>query len=647
LAGVVLLLCAGPGTVERAASAPDWLAAARQVDTGALGAGSPAVVIGEWTDFNVDATGKFVETERRALRVLNLKQADRYLQAVGYENSDESVVSIQAWSISSSGRVLQTEKKNLATESSFPGFVLFSDNRVKVLSIAGAEDGAVVGYEIVRSGRLPLEGERFMLEGRLPVRLGEVHVSIPSGSLRWFVNHPDRVEVVSQSPNAASFRSQNRPAIEPEDGAPPFQTVAAAVFVNYDPKGSAAVQTWEDAGRAIHPLLSGAEKPAPEIATEVENLSAGQADLLAKLNAAYTFVSREIRYVAVEIGIGGFQPHPAADVFRNKYGDCKDKATLLLTMLDHIGLRGYPALVGTRGDVEADPSVPTLATFDHMVVALPVSADLQPAVERFSSYDPQSHILWIDPTSETDPLGQLPDMDQGVFALISYPDRGDLRRIPESPASQNGVEYQATIQLGRDGSGAATVEEKYFGDSNASRHSFYRNLSQDEMRRAFEARVTRYANQAAFATASVSGTQDNSGQIVEKFSFNGLFANASTGDSWFFQPLFLSGISVPEISPQPRVLPLEMGSPYHIKGEYRIILPAGMHVGSVPQESSVESDFGSLDVDYSANGNVVLADFDLSFTMSRIPPEKFEAFRGFVNAVRRAGQVRLRAMSAQ
>ena len=180
---------------------------------------------------------------------------------------------------------------------------------------------------------------------------------------------------------------------------------------------------------AIHPLLSGAEKPAPEIATEVETLSAGQADLLAKLNAAYTFVSRQIRYVAVEIGIGGFQPHPAADVFRNKYGDCKDKATLLLTMLDHLGLRGYPALVGTRGDIEADPAAPTLATFDHMIVALPITADLESAVAHFSAYDAQSHILWIDPTSETDPLGQLPEMDQGVYSLISYPDRGELHGL--------------------------------------------------------------------------------------------------------------------------------------------------------------------------------------------------------------------------
>ncbi len=77
--------------------------------------------------------------------------------------------------------------------------------------------------------------------------------------------------------------------------------------------------------------------------------------------------------MAIEIGVGGYQPHPAADVFKNKYGDCKDKATLLITMLGHIGLRGYPALVGTRGDIEADPKTPTLATFDHMIVALPGS----------------------------------------------------------------------------------------------------------------------------------------------------------------------------------------------------------------------------------------------------------------------------------
>jgi hypothetical protein len=482
------------------------------------------------------------------------------------------------------------------------------------------------------------------LEGWLPLRLSELHVAVPAGSLRWFINHPDRVEVVSQSPAGAFFRTANRPALPREASAPPFDSLAATVFVNYDAKGTNAVQSWDDAGRAIHPLLSGAEKPSPEITRQVEDLSSGETELLAKLDALYTFVSRQVRYVAVEIGIGGFVPHPAADVFRNRYGDCKDKATLLLTMLDHIGLRGYPALVGTRGDIEADPKIPTLATFDHMIVALPIPAELQSVVRGLSSYDAESKILWIDPTSDIDPLGQLPEMDQGVYALISYPDRGELRRIPEMDAEDNGIQYRAELQLARDGTGTATVQQTYRGAADAARHSAYRNLSQVQIRRNFDDRVARYANQAVFRQVRVSGIEDTSTSIVEEFSFAGNFVNASTGDSWFFQPIFLAGMAVPEISPRPRVLPLDLGIPDHARGEYRVELPIGMTVMGTPDDISLESEFGRLDVEYSVTGNVVVAKETLSFTASRIAPEKYGAFREFVNAVRRAEQVRMRAV---
>src|SRR6202043_3322594 len=243
------------------------------------------------------------------------------------------------------------------------------------------------------------------------------------------------------------------------------------------PKGPAAVRSWEEAGRAYHPLFTTAEKPGTDISAQVEKLSAGKSEVVSKIDALYTYVSREIRYVAVEIGIGGYQPHPAPDVYKYKYGDCKDKATLLLTMLNDIGLRAYPALVGTRGDIEADPKAPTLATFDHMIVALPVPASLRPAVEKFPAYDSQNQILWIDPTSETDPLGELPEMDQGVFALIAYPERGDLQRIPQPPPEQNGSEFAVNVHLQSDGTGAADVDAKYLGASNSHRHRFYRGRS--------------------------------------------------------------------------------------------------------------------------------------------------------------------------
>jgi len=643
---ILLLGCAALASAAYAANAPDWLRAASKADLGQFASGSAAVVVAQSTDFTVDGTGKFVQTERRALRVLNRQAADRYLRAYGEESGDFKVVSMQSWSISPAGRVVQSEKKDINTQGAFANFELFSDARVKYVNIPGAEEGSLVGFEIVREGRLPIQGQQFAMEDTIPIKQAEVHVSVPSGSLRWFVNHPDRVQVVSQSPTAATFRSLDRPAIAEEEDAPPWQSVAAIVTVNYDPAGAAAIQSWQDAGRADFRLNADAEKSNADILAEVDKLTAGQSDLLAKLDAVYSFVSREVRYVAVEIGIGGYQPHAAADVFRYKYGDCKDKATLLLTMLDHVALRGHAALVGTRRDVEADPKVPTLTTFDHMIVALPIPPELRAAVAGFPAYDPQTQILWIDPTSEYAPLGQLPPMDQGVFALVVSADRGELLRIPESAPESNGVDYAVRVRLAPDGTGSADVQMKYEGAFNASRHAFYRNRSIEEMRRAFETRVATYVTQASFQKASAAGTEDNRQQIVENVSFGGNFATATTGDSWFFQPLFLSGMNVPELGVRPRHLPLELGTPFRLKGEYRLELPAGMRVERLPEKTSLKSDYGELEIEYSATENVLVANSTLIFMMSRIPAEKYAEFRDFVNSVSRAERLRLRAVVA-
>ncbi len=317
-----------------------------------------------------------------------------------------------------------------------------------------------------------------------------------------------------------------------------------------------------------------------------------------------------------------------------------------MSMLGHIGLRGYPALVGTREDVEADPKVPTLATFDHFIVALPVPASLRAAVEHFPAYDAQTQILWIDPTSEYDPLGQVPEMDQGVFALISYPDRGELRMIPEPSPRENRIQYNAHAQLQADGTGAAEVEVKYWGTNNADRHAFYRGRSEENMRKIFENRVAQYVNQAAFRQASISGIEDSGQQITEKFSFSGDFSTASSGDSWFFQPLFLSGIAVPEFGPRPRLLPLDIGAPEQIKVEYTIDLPPGMKIDRIPENARIKSEFGDVEVEYSTSGSVLHATRTISYTQSRIPPEKYSAFREFVIENLRLEKLRLRMVKS-
>jgi len=640
--GMLLAAAVLPPVAVCGPQIPEWLTAATQTNIGDFGADAPAIILEQTEELDIDATGRFSHKERAAIRILNLRAAGPYLQAAGFENTDQSVKQIKTWTIQPNGQVVESDKKDVVTESAFAGFELFSDSRVKLVHAPAIQNGSVLGYEVITEGQDRLGSERFRLEAEIPVWLGMVRISVPSGSLRYFVNHPDRVEVADHSSNAATFRVRRRAGIPIEEDMPSLWSVEAAVFVNYDPGGNSAVQSWEDAGRKAYPFFRDVKKTTPEIDAELGRLTAGKAGMLQEMEAVSDFVARQIRYVAVEVGIGAFQPHPAAEVYQFRYGDCKDKATLLLTMLEKLGVTGYPALIGTRGRMEANPEAPSLTSFNHMIVAIPVPSQLRPEVERFSAYDAETQLLWVDPTSDSHPLGELPEMDQGVYSLIAYPDHGEIRRTPESPVERNGLEYDARLRLEPAGTGTAQVRVKYLGDANARRHSSFRSRSQSELRKMFEERTAGYATQVKLLQATITGVQDNRQPIIEEFSFSGDFSSAPSGESWLFQPLFLGGLAAPELGTKPRTQPFDIGAPYQIKGEYRIELPAGMKVTRLPEATSLDSEFGSLHISYSIDGNVLTIRHALAFSASRIPREKFSAFRDFVNGAGRLAHQRLR-----
>src|SRR5208283_752836 len=102
---------------------------------------------------------------------------------------------------------------------------------------------------------------------------------------------------------------------------------------------------WQSMGSWLGNLYSGQMEATAAIKEEVSNLTAGKPTPLQKMQAIAGFVQHDIRYVAIELGIGGWQPHPAPDIFSHHYGDCKDKATLVRSMLREIGVDSYYVLI--------------------------------------------------------------------------------------------------------------------------------------------------------------------------------------------------------------------------------------------------------------------------------------------------------------
>jgi len=191
-----------------------------------------------------------------------------------------------------------------------------------------------------------------------------------------------------------------------------------------------AMSSWDDMGKWYSGLTAGRRDPSPEISETVRQLTAGKTDFDDKVRALASFLQAEVRYVAIEIGIGGYQPHPAADIFRARYGDCKDKATLLSSMLKAVGIDSDYVVINTeRGKV--DPSLASERSFNHVILAirLPEGANA-PSYHSVVTSRRGKRYLIVDPTDPYTPLGDVRGDLQNNLGLLVTDSEGELIRVP-------------------------------------------------------------------------------------------------------------------------------------------------------------------------------------------------------------------------
>src|SRR6185369_9926184 len=153
-----------------------------------------------------------------------------------------------------------------------------------------------------------------------------------------------------------------------------------------------------------------------KIKIKAEEIIKGRTTEKEKITALYEYVAKNFRYVSLSLGTGRYQPHAAAEVMSNQYGDCKDKHTLLASMLAATGLRGYPVLINSARKLDVD--IPSPGQFDHVITAIPLGTET----------------LWADTTSEIAPVGLLSPRirnKQGLLVPTSGP--AHLETTPAEP----------------------------------------------------------------------------------------------------------------------------------------------------------------------------------------------------------------------
>jgi len=313
---------------------------------------------------------------------------------------------------------------------------MFSDLKLKVMVAKDLAVGDALEYQFTRVVQVPLKAGDF-----------------------WALHYQNRMNMVDSETVTLDVPSDRKLALKTDPGSPPKikkkdgrkiyrwelsnPKPREASGVPDDPLFVASTLTdWKQIGDWYLGLEAGRVEPTPELKQLAGQLTAGKTTPREKVDALYTYVSEQVRYVALEFGIGGYQPHPALDVLRNRYGDCKDKTGLLQALLAAAGIPAYPALLNaTRGVIE--PTVPMPGQFNHVITVVPMDGQL----------------LWMDPTIGVAPLGVLAVQIRGRQALLVQPGASRLADIPEhSPVPERST---VTISGKLDATGKLTLSDEF------------------------------------------------------------------------------------------------------------------------------------------------------------------------------------------
>jgi transglutaminase-like putative cysteine protease len=355
-------------------SAPDWLRAAAQEKLPDYPKETKAVVVYDDEEIVIKPNGEVEFHGRRAYRLLRPEARKVYGREQIYFDNETKISSLKAWTITAQGQTLEVKEKDDA-EMSVSSYEIFSDIRAKVVTYPAAEPGNTVGFEVVRKQRPFVFDDVWEFQDIIPVRSSRFSLEMPVGweyTALWA--HSPEIKPQTNGSNQFVWEVHDMPAVEVEPEMPPLEALAARMYVKYYPRDPAmrakTVGTWKDMGLWFNGLANPSRESTPAISQQVAQLTTGAPDTLGKMKAIASFTQHQIRYAAIEIGIGGFQPHAAGDTFTHRYGDCKDKATLMSAMLKDIGIDSYLVLIDTvRGAVQ--PDFPG-NYFNHAILAIKI-----------------------------------------------------------------------------------------------------------------------------------------------------------------------------------------------------------------------------------------------------------------------------------
>jgi len=621
------------------ADAPAWMHAAASAPLPTYDARTNAVLLYSEEVTTVLPDGKMKSVERRAYKILR-PEGREYAVAEAYIGHDTRIGSMKAWCIPQQGKDYEVKDKEAVDRSlGLSGGDLITDLKIRTLKIPAGDVGNVVGYEIQYEGKPYVLDDEWEFQREIPVKEARYTLQMPPGweyKAAW-LNHA-KVEPTASGTNQWQWVVTDVSEIRHERRMPPWPGIAGRMVVAFLAPGTRphnGFLTWDDMARWQASLAIGKRDTTPEINGKVAEITSGKTTAQQQLQLIAQYIQKDIRYVAIEIGIGGWQPHSASEVFAHRYGDCKDKATLMSTMLKQAGIDSYYLFINTRRGA-IGPETPPERMFDHAILAIKLPAEVKdPRYQAIFNHPKLGNLLIFDPTNEKTPIGQLSGELQANYALLVSPEGGELIKTPQLPVVWSGITRAGKFTLDPQGTIKAEVEETRKGDLAAYERFEQSSVasSKDRIKR-MEQEVSHSIGMFQITSASMTGLDANEMPFGYSYAFVAPGYAKQAGNLLVVRPRVI-GVETSDLleTREPRKFPVIFEGPRKDTDAFEITLPGGYEVDDLPPPTDLDYSFASYHSKTEAAGNKLKYTRTLEIKELSVPMEKMDELKKFYRVI--------------
>jgi transglutaminase-like putative cysteine protease/Flp pilus assembly protein TadD len=604
-------------------------------------AGADAFVLDEEESYVFDSEGKSVHTQYVVYKVLTQRGAEGWADlAYSWEPWHQERPTLRARVITLDGIVHPLDPATITDapakedESS-----IYSDRRVIRAPLPAVTPGSIIEEEEVTKETASFFGagtvDRFYFGRSVPVEHSRLLLDAPASfPLRYTQQlvpemKPQRTEANGRV--QIVFEANFMDAVKSADNNLPSD-VPAYPSVTFSTGNS-----WHELAQQYSKIVDD-RIASSDIKSLVGGLTRDKKTVSERAYAILQYVDMNIRYTGVEFGDAAIVPNSSGETLKRKYGDCKDKAVLMVAMLRAANIPAYVALlsVGQRQDVI--PDLPGMGMFDHAIVYVPGSPD-----------------MWIDATDEYARLGELPDMDHGRMALIARTGTESLSRTPDETPEENTLIEERGFYLAENGPARIVETSKPEG----SLESEFRSAYADKENQNTKENLSNYVKAQYLAEKLDRIDRSNPSDLSSQFELTLECAKAKRGYTDLTNAVAairlegLFGRLPPELQrpkdddsesdsvfsqqKKQRTADYQLPSPFITEWHYKIVPPAGFQPKPLPKDENLSLGPATLTEKFSADKDgTVHADLRFDTVKGRFSPAEIDELRSRVVELRNA-----------